>query len=116
MKPEADPRSISALLGVALRIAQRIGLHSEAANTKHSILEAELRRRLWWSLVHFDARVSEMTEIKLSMLVPTWDCRIPVGKTIHLERRMALIVLDERERLRFETGHEKSSHKLRPDI
>jgi hypothetical protein len=67
------------MLGVAIRIAQRMGIHSESALARCSALEAELRRRLWWSLVLFDARISEMAEHKISTLAPTWDCRIPLN-------------------------------------
>lgn len=62
-----------------MRIAQRMGINTEAANNKHSFLEAEMRRRLWWSLVLFDARISEMTDLKTCMLVPTWDCKLPLN-------------------------------------
>jgi hypothetical protein len=77
VKPATDPRSLSAMLGVAVRIAQRMGIHDETANSKHPPLEAELRRRLWWSIVLFDARISEMTEFRLGLLLPTWDCKQP---------------------------------------
>ncbi|KAF2024203.1 hypothetical protein EK21DRAFT_79179 [Setomelanomma holmii] len=77
VKPLTDPRSLSAILGVAIRIAQRMNIHDETANGKHQPLEAELRRRLWWSLVLFDARISEMTEFRLGLLLPTWDCKTP---------------------------------------
>ena len=37
-----------------------------------------MRRRLWWSLVLFDARVCELAGNSSSgMLVPTWDCATP---------------------------------------
>ena len=54
-------------------------IHDESANSKHPVLEAELRRRLWWSLVLFDGRISEMTEWKVGMLLPTWDCKCPLN-------------------------------------
>jgi hypothetical protein len=69
------------MLGVAIRIAQRMGIHSESALAKCTILEAELRRRLWWSLVLFDTRISEMADHKNATLAPTWDCRIPLNVT-----------------------------------
>ncbi|EUC32429.1 hypothetical protein COCCADRAFT_5836 [Bipolaris zeicola 26-R-13] len=77
LKPEVDPRSLSSLLGTAIRIAQRMGIDSEATNARHPVLEAELRRRLWWSLVLFDSRIAEMTDFKMATLIPTWDCRTP---------------------------------------
>lgn len=38
-----------------------------------------MRRRLWWSLILFDARISELADYKVSMLSPTWDCRMPLN-------------------------------------
>ena len=67
------------MLGVAIRIAERMGIHSESDLAKCTVLEAEMRRRLWWSLVLFDARISEMTNYKTTKLTPTWDCKIPLN-------------------------------------
>lgn len=83
VKPSVDPRALSSTLGSAIRIAQRMGIHDESANIKFPALEAELRRRLWWSLILFDARISEMTEFKLGQLLPTWDCRVPLNANDH---------------------------------
>ncbi|KAK0647976.1 Transcription factor vrtR1 [Lasiodiplodia hormozganensis] len=77
--PQTDPRSLSSMLGVALRIAQRMGIDSESANSRCNPLEAEMRRRLWWSLVLFDARVSELANYRSTVLAPTWDCKIPLN-------------------------------------
>ncbi|KAJ4356739.1 uncharacterized protein N0V89_004775 [Didymosphaeria variabile] len=54
-----------------------MGLHSESLNLKHTALEAEMRRRLWWSLVLLDARVSEMSDFQCGLLLPGWDCKPP---------------------------------------
>ncbi|GAB1218427.1 hypothetical protein ATERTT37_007681 [Aspergillus terreus] len=67
------------MFGMAIRIAQRMGIDSETANAKCSILEAEMRRRLWWSLVLFDSRITELGGIKSSTLAPTWDCKLPLN-------------------------------------
>ncbi|KAJ5807852.1 hypothetical protein N7474_009121 [Penicillium riverlandense] len=74
-----DPRSISSLLSIAIRIVQRIGIHSEAANSQCTIFEAEMRRRLWWSLMLFDSRISDLSDYKATMLAPTWDCKVPIN-------------------------------------
>lgn len=63
------------MLGVAIRIARRIGIHSESINTKCTGLEAELRRRVWWSLVLFDIRIGAMANYKSDTLSPIFDCR-----------------------------------------
>jgi hypothetical protein len=67
------------MLGVAVRIARRMGVHSEITLAECSILEAEMRRRLWWSLVTFDHRINEVSSSRSSVLDPTWDCRVPLN-------------------------------------
>ncbi|KAK3301745.1 uncharacterized protein B0T15DRAFT_404895 [Chaetomium strumarium] len=79
MKSKADPRSVSSMMAIAIRTAQRMGYHSESSNAKCNPLEAELRRRLWWSLVIFDNRVCEVVDYKPPTLAPTWDCRPPMN-------------------------------------
>ncbi|KAK4234616.1 hypothetical protein C8A03DRAFT_18518 [Achaetomium macrosporum] len=79
VKPSTDPRSLSSLLAIAIRIAQRMGYHNESSNAKCNPLEAELRRRLWWSLVIFDNRICEIFNYKTATLAPTWDCRTPLN-------------------------------------
>ncbi|MCJ1390849.1 hypothetical protein MMC18_003710 [Xylographa bjoerkii] len=79
VRPATDPQSLSSMLGVAIRIAQRMGLHNESAYAKYPALEAELRRRLWWSLILFDTRISELADYKTTMLAPTWDCKTPLN-------------------------------------
>ena len=56
-----------------------MGMHRESFNIRHTALEAEMRRRLWWSLAIFDHRVCELSDIKNSTLIPTWDCKIPLN-------------------------------------
>lgn len=56
-----------------------MGIHSESALAKCTVVEAEMRRRLWWSLILFDNRLSEISSSKCSMLDPTWDCKIPLN-------------------------------------
>ncbi|KAL1799021.1 hypothetical protein ACET3X_003058 [Alternaria dauci] len=79
IKPDTDPRSLSSMLGAAVRIAQRMGIDTESINARHSVIEAELSRRLWWSLTLFDNRMAEMTECRTTSLLPTWDCKLPLN-------------------------------------
>ena len=68
------------MLGAAVRIAERIGIHNEAANIKCTAFDAEMRRRLWWSIVHFDFRVCEKSNnVRSTILTPTWDCKLPAN-------------------------------------
>ncbi|KAF5534017.1 C6 transcription factor [Fusarium mexicanum] len=79
VRPANHPKSISSMLAVAMRIAQRMGLPSETINARSSVLEAEMRRRLWWSLVLFDSRVSALGDHKTTSLLPGWDCALPMN-------------------------------------
>lgn len=79
MRASTVPRSLSSMLGAAIRIAKRMGIHKESELVKCNALEAEMRRRLWWSLVLFDARIGEMADSKATELVPTWDCHTPLN-------------------------------------
>ncbi|KKO99731.1 hypothetical protein THAR02_08161 [Trichoderma harzianum] len=79
IRRKMDPRSVSSMLGIALRTAQRLGLDNESDLAKCDIVEAEMRRRLWWALVLFDTRICELIDTKKTSLAPTWDCRIPLN-------------------------------------
>lgn len=54
-------------------------MDNEDSLASHTPFEAEMRRRLWWSIVMFDYRAGEKTDQKNSQLNPSWDCRIPLN-------------------------------------
>ncbi|KAJ5895398.1 hypothetical protein N7495_007089 [Penicillium taxi] len=74
-----DPRSISSMLGIATRNAQRMGIHNESVLARSTVFEAEMRRRLWWSLLFFEARMSELDDSQTMTYNPTWDIKIPLN-------------------------------------
>ena len=49
------PNLASALLGAAFRMAYALGLHKEVLNRNQPVEHQELRRKIWWNLVVFDA-------------------------------------------------------------
>jgi hypothetical protein len=57
-----------------MRIAQRMRLDKEWANAEQDILEAEMRRRLWWALILFDFRICQIAGDKPKTMLPTYDC------------------------------------------
>jgi len=73
------PQSLSSILGIATRIAQRIGINREPILAKCSPLEAEFRRRLWWSLFIFDTRIGELADTRTAAICPAWDCKLPLN-------------------------------------
>lgn len=45
-------------LGLAVRMAMSLGLHKEFPNWEISLLQREIRRRVWWGVYCFDAGAS----------------------------------------------------------
>lgn len=74
-----DPRQVFCLVGIGVRIAQRMGLHTDAAQFGLTPFEVEQRRRLWWALVAYDRRMGEMTGSTVTALSSGGDCRIPLN-------------------------------------
>ncbi|KAF7589373.1 hypothetical protein BBP40_004421 [Aspergillus hancockii] len=63
MRASSDPRSIWSLCGVAIRMAQRIGLHRDGSQLGLSVFEIEMRRRLWRQLAILDATTAQSSGI-----------------------------------------------------
>lgn len=78
-RPQYDPRNMWVLCGVAVRIAQRMGLHRDGADLGLSVFDTEMRRRVWWELVVFDGRVAELAGSATSLLTPPWDTKVPLN-------------------------------------
>lgn len=66
-------------MGIAIRIAQRMGLHRDPDGYGLSPFEVEQRRRLWWTLVSYDRRVGEMTGSTVTALTSGCDCKKPLN-------------------------------------
>ena len=54
------PRTVWTLTGVAIRIAEGIGLHRDVASLGVPPFEAEIRARIWWQLKMHDFRATEL--------------------------------------------------------
>ncbi|KAJ5273594.1 hypothetical protein N7478_008719 [Penicillium angulare] len=79
LQSNTNPRTLSSMIALAIRMAERMGIHSESFLSRCTVFEAEMRRRVWWSLMLFDSRVGELSEMKTSSLNPTWDCKPPMN-------------------------------------
>ncbi|OIW32230.1 hypothetical protein CONLIGDRAFT_612692 [Coniochaeta ligniaria NRRL 30616] len=75
-----DPRTLFCLIGIAVRIATRLGLHRDGAQFGISPFDTEIRRRLWWQIVMFDKRIAEITGSSVTALSSSGgDCRLPLN-------------------------------------
>ncbi|OIW30448.1 hypothetical protein CONLIGDRAFT_279429 [Coniochaeta ligniaria NRRL 30616] len=55
-----EPRAVWSLTGVALRIAQSMGLDRDGSSLGLSPFETEMRRRIWWLLKTHDYHAAEL--------------------------------------------------------
>ncbi|UPK96557.1 hypothetical protein LCI18_007492 [Fusarium solani-melongenae] len=74
-----DPRQVFCLIGLAVRIAQRMGLHRDPGQFGLPPFEIEQRRRLWWTLVGYDRRLGEMSGSTVTALSSGGDCKLPLN-------------------------------------
>jgi hypothetical protein len=67
------------LAGVAVRLARKMRLHQDGSLIGLSPFETEMRRRLWWHVVHIDFRFSDLLGVKFSLDLFTGDAKIPLN-------------------------------------
>ncbi|KAL8805739.1 MAG: hypothetical protein Q9182_001772 [Xanthomendoza sp. 2 TL-2023] len=67
------------LTGLLIRLAQALGLQRDGEQFGLSPLETELRRRLWWQIVHLDMRASEDHGSEPTILDQSFDTRFPLN-------------------------------------
>jgi hypothetical protein len=64
------------LLGLAIRIAQSLQLHHEPSS-EIPTQEADLRRRVWWTLLHLDFQCSRYLGVEMTVKPRDTSCTIP---------------------------------------
>ncbi|KAI6364520.1 hypothetical protein MCOR25_005651 [Pyricularia grisea] len=80
VRQHVDPRSLYCLIGIAVRMAQRLGIHRDGAQFGLPPFESEMRRRLWWVLVIFDRRIAQITGSTVTALTSSnSDCNWPLN-------------------------------------
>lgn len=75
-----SPRFIWMMAGIAIRMAQAIGLHRDGSHFPNLIpYEIEMRRRVWWALIMIDARASGDQGTELTILQDGFDTQLPLN-------------------------------------
>ncbi|KAK4138358.1 hypothetical protein BT67DRAFT_446501 [Trichocladium antarcticum] len=65
------------LNGVAIRIAQKMGLHRDGETLGLRPFETEMRRRLWWQIIMVDAKYAMLSGLSHSLLPRNSDTNAP---------------------------------------
>lgn len=74
-----DSRFVWTLTGLAIRIAQSLGLHRDGAIFGLCPFDTEMRRRLWWQVCVLDVRAAEDHGTDPSILEPSYDTKMPLN-------------------------------------
>lgn len=75
-----NPRFVWMLTGLAIRMAQSIGLHRDGSHFPSlSPFEVEMRRRVWWALLLIDIRAAEDQASEYTIPNGSFDTRLPLN-------------------------------------
>ncbi|KAF4637546.1 hypothetical protein G7Y89_g519 [Cudoniella acicularis] len=77
--PRYDPGEFWVLTGIVLRIGQRIGLHQVSYSANLSVLEAQIRRRIWWQIFVLDSRCAHRCKVDGPISSKYWDIPLPLN-------------------------------------
>ncbi|KAL3496382.1 hypothetical protein BJX62DRAFT_232490 [Aspergillus germanicus] len=72
-------RRVWVLTGLAIRLAQSIGLHRDGTSLKLTPFETEMRLRLWWHLRVLDSRAPEDQRFMPTIDLANQDLRLPLN-------------------------------------
>ncbi|PVH93292.1 hypothetical protein DM02DRAFT_619357 [Periconia macrospinosa] len=79
MRRNDDARKIWTLTGLAVRMAQTLGIHRDGAHFNLTPFEIEMRRRLWWQVCILDARASEDHGCDPTIVEAQFDTKMPLN-------------------------------------
>lgn len=74
-----DPSTYWILTGVAVRIAQRVGLHRDGEALGLPPFDVQLRRRLFYQLIPLDGIASQLSGTGIAISPESWDTKEPLN-------------------------------------
>ena len=77
MRHRARPAALFSLMGMAVRIAERLGIHRDGSLLRLPVLRAEERRRIWWQMQHMEISLAMVLGSLPMTLESDWDCKPP---------------------------------------
>ena len=74
-----DPHTYWILTGVAVRIAQRMGLHRDGEKLGLPPFEVQMRRRLFYQVIPLDGIASQISGTGIAIMPDSWDTERPLN-------------------------------------
>ncbi|RAK97946.1 putative C6 transcription factor [Aspergillus ibericus CBS 121593] len=79
MRTQMDPHTFWIWTGVAIRIAQRMGLHRDGEALGLSAFDVQMRRRLFWQILPLDGYAGQVSGTGISVAPDSWDIKQPLN-------------------------------------
>jgi hypothetical protein len=74
-----DPHTFWILTGVAVRIAQRLGLHRDGEELGLKPFDVEMRRRIFWQLLPLDGLAGQLCGTGICISPDSWNTKQPLN-------------------------------------
>lgn len=78
-RSQVDPQTFWSLTGIAIRLAQRMGLHRDGESLGLAPFEVQMRRRLFWQLLPLDSYAGQVSGTGISISPDSWDTKPPLN-------------------------------------
>ncbi|KAH0550922.1 hypothetical protein GP486_007712 [Trichoglossum hirsutum] len=79
VRRHTESKKVWTLTGLAIRIAQSLGLHRDGTAFDLNPFETEMRRRLWWQICILDIRSAEDDGTDPSIMEYSFDTKLPLN-------------------------------------
>lgn len=74
-----DPHTFWVMTGIAVRIAQRMGLHRDGESLGLPPFEVQMRRRLFWQLLPLEGFAGQHSGTGIALSSSSWDTKKPLN-------------------------------------
>lgn len=80
LRLDESPGFVWMMTGLAIRMAQSIGLHRDGTNFQNlKPYDIEMRRRVWWAVCMLDIRASENQGTDMTIANDSFDTKLPLN-------------------------------------
>lgn len=79
LRTQVDSHTFWILTGIAIRLAQRMGLHRDGESLGLPPFEVQMRRRLFWQLLPLDSYAGQTSGTGISISPSSWNTKRPLN-------------------------------------